>query len=284
MIRPRSVPGLHVICPDDQLEREDALLTMSALCTAGGAGLALHLRPRRVSARRCWELARALSPISSRTGGWIVINGRTDVAKLIDVDAVQLGHGALPIDAARELLGGDCAIGVSVHSEAEAFRADQAGADFLLLGTIFPTASHPDEPGAGVSRIHGCFGLEAPVIAIGGIDESRVSTVIEAGASGVAVIRAVWGAHDPADAVRRLIAELETSRLRSGIRMRIEVNGKPVELESSGTVQDLLHELGLDSRMVVVERNREIVRRDDLEAVRVAEGDSYEIVQFVGGG
>jgi thiamine biosynthesis protein ThiS len=66
--------------------------------------------------------------------------------------------------------------------------------------------------------------------------------------------------------------------------MRIEVNGKPVELESSGTVQDLLHELGLDSRMVVVERNREIVRRDDLEAVRVAEGDSYEIVQFVGGG
>ena len=66
--------------------------------------------------------------------------------------------------------------------------------------------------------------------------------------------------------------------------MRIEVNGKPVELESSGTVQDLLHELGLDSRRVVVERNREIVRRDDLEAVRVAEGDSYEIVQFVGGG
>ncbi len=66
--------------------------------------------------------------------------------------------------------------------------------------------------------------------------------------------------------------------------MRIEVNGKTVVLEQGGTVQDLLDELGLDSRIVVVERNREIVRRDDLEAVDVVEGDSYEIVQFVGGG
>ncbi len=257
---------------------------MSALYEAGGDALALHLRPRSASVRRCWELAGTLTPVAARTGGWIVINGRTDVAKLVDADAVQLGHGALPIDAARELLGRDCAIGVSVHSEQEARQADEAGADFLLLGTIFPTASHPGEPGSGVSIIRGCAGLTAPVIAIGGIDERRISTVVEAGASGVAVIRAVWDDDEPADAVRRLIAELDIAGRRNGIRMRIEVNGKPIDLRSSGTVKDLLDELGLDPRMVVVERNREIVRRDDLGAVRVVAGDSYEIVQFVGGG
>ena len=66
--------------------------------------------------------------------------------------------------------------------------------------------------------------------------------------------------------------------------MHIEVNGREFELESGGTVRGLLEELGLDPRMVVVERNREIIRRDDLDDVHVAEGDSYEIVQFVGGG
>ncbi len=66
--------------------------------------------------------------------------------------------------------------------------------------------------------------------------------------------------------------------------MNIEVNGREVEFEAGGSVLSLLLELGLDPRMVVVERNREIVRRDQLERVTVAPGDQFEIVQFVGGG
>jgi thiamine biosynthesis protein ThiS len=66
--------------------------------------------------------------------------------------------------------------------------------------------------------------------------------------------------------------------------MRIEVNGSARELETGGSVLELLEQLGLDPRLVVVERNREIIRRDELDEVQVAEGDRYEIVQFVGGG
>ena len=273
-----------MICPDDQIEREDASGRMTALFEAAGAAIALHLRPRIVPVRRSWELARALSPVADRTGGWIVINGRTDVAMLAEVDAVQLGRGALPIDAVRALLDRRCAIGASVHSEEEAGRAEAAGADFLLLGTIFPTPSHPGEAGSGVSRILACAAVKVPLIAIGGIDEGRISDVMEAGAAGVGVIRAVWDNHDPIRAVGRLLSRIETAERRNGDRMRIEVNGKAVYLKSEGSVRDLLDELGLDSRMVVVERNREIVRRDRLDTVRVADGDSFEIVQFVGGG
>jgi thiamine-phosphate pyrophosphorylase len=279
-----GIPVLHVICPDEEIEREDAVARMAAVLQAGGRSVALHLRPRRASARRCRDLARALSLSRDRTGGWIVINGRTDVAMLVDVDAVQLGREALPIEAVRALLDERCAIGVSVHSETEARRADAVGADFLLLGTIFSTPSHPGKSGSGVSRIRACAGVNAPLIAIGGIDETRVAAVIEAGAAGVAVIRAVWGEEDPAGAARRLVAVLNATGERNGTGMHIEVNGRELELESGRTVRGLLEELGLDPRVVVVERNREIVRRDDLDDVQVVDGDSYEIVQFVGGG
>jgi thiamine biosynthesis protein ThiS len=278
------VPPFHVICPDEQIEREDAAARMGAALAAGGDSMALHLRPRSASAGRCLDLARTLLPAADRSGGWIVINGRTDVAMLVDVDAVQLGRGALPIDTARTMLNAGCAIGVSVHSEAEARQAAAAGADFLLLGTIFSTPSHPGEPGSGVSRIRACAGLPAPVIAIGGIDETRIAAVMEAGAAGVAVIRAVWGDDDPAGAVRRLVTAVNRSVMKDGTGMRIHVNGKEIERERGGTVRDLLEELNLDPRMVVVERNRNIVRRDDLDAVAVTDGDAYEIVQFVGGG
>ena len=66
--------------------------------------------------------------------------------------------------------------------------------------------------------------------------------------------------------------------------MRIEVNGSGREFPAGGSVRKLLTELGLDPRMVVVERNREIIRREELDDVLVADGDRYEIVQFVGGG
>ncbi|MBK5098689.1 MAG: sulfur carrier protein ThiS [Gemmatimonadetes bacterium] len=66
--------------------------------------------------------------------------------------------------------------------------------------------------------------------------------------------------------------------------MKVEVNGKSREFVAGGSVLALLVELEIDPRMVVVERNREIVRRDDLDRIEVEDGDQFEIVQFVGGG
>ena len=70
----------------------------------------------------------------------------------------------------------------------------------------------------------------------------------------------------------------------SDAAMRIEVNGKARTVERGRTVRELLEELGLDPRLVVVERNRQIVRRDALGEARLRDGDSLEIVHFVGGG
>jgi thiazole synthase len=66
--------------------------------------------------------------------------------------------------------------------------------------------------------------------------------------------------------------------------MKVEVNGKSREFVAGGSLLVLLAELEIDPRMVVVERNREIVRRDQLGRVQVEDGDQLEIVHFVGGG
>ena len=89
-------------------------------------------------------------------------------------------------------------IGCSVHSEREAESAVRQGADFLMVGSIFPTPSHPSRPAAGPGLIRRCVGYGVPVIAIGGIGPARVPEVMEAGAYGVAAISALWRAADPA--------------------------------------------------------------------------------------
>ena len=208
--RARAVPRLHVVCPDVILRKANAELRLIELLEAGAADVALHLRPRETPVRRCLDLAFRLTPIADRSGSWLVVNGRTDVARIVRPQAVQLGHGALPVGAVRILLGPECAIGVSVHSWDDCRRAQAAGADFLLLGTIFPTPSHSGEAGAGPSLVSRCAGTELPVIAIGGIDDSNIAEVRGAGAHGAAVIRAVWEADDPVGAIRRLCALLRS--------------------------------------------------------------------------
>jgi sulfur carrier protein len=69
-----------------------------------------------------------------------------------------------------------------------------------------------------------------------------------------------------------------------GSKMKIEVNGKPRDVATGRTVQGLLEELELDGRLVVVELNRQIVRRTEIADAVLADGDRVEIVQFVGGG
>ena len=64
----------------------------------------------------------------------------------------------------------------------------------------------------------------------------------------------------------------------------ITVNGEPRRVPAPATLDDLLRHLGLDARMVVVELNREIVRRPRLAGTALAAGDSVELVHFVGGG
>jgi thiamine-phosphate diphosphorylase len=92
-----------------------------------------------------------------------------------------------------------------VHSLAEAAEASAEGADFLMVGTVYPTETHPGVTAGGLDLVEAAAGLGRPVIAIGGITPERAPEVRRAGAYGVAVIRAAWHADDPARAALALL-------------------------------------------------------------------------------
>lgn len=97
------------------------------------------------------------------------------------------------------------AIGRSVHSVDAAVRAERDGCEYVLAGTIFPSASHPDGPVAGVALIEAIAkAVKIPVIAIGGIDATNARACIDAGAQGVAVVSAIMDASDPRAAAQTL--------------------------------------------------------------------------------
>jgi thiamine-phosphate pyrophosphorylase len=173
-----------------------------------GAALALHLRLRGFTGRDFYSLAQEASRRAREVGGWCVVNGRVDVALAARAQAVQLGQGALPVPAVRTLLPEEMVLGASVHGLAEASLRVQEGADYLLLGTIFPSPSHPGGRAGGPELIRRCRRVGRPLIVIGGIVAERVPEVLAAGAVGVAVIRAVWSARDPVGAALGLAETL----------------------------------------------------------------------------
>ncbi len=199
------IPRLHVVTDDGILARAEFGARARSVLEAGGERIALHVRGPRTSGRALHRAAADLIGVARRTGAWLVVNDRVDVALVLGIRKVHLGRRSIPAEAARRILGSDARVGRSVHS-AEEVGGDDAPIDYLFAGAVFETPSHAGVPAAGtgvVGRV--ADASPAPVVGIGGITAARAGRVLAAGAHGVAVIRAVWDAPSPADAVRGLL-------------------------------------------------------------------------------
>lgn len=207
-----NVPLLHVIVTDDVADSPEFPANAETLLAAGGDRVALHLRLKRASGRDFHSLAVRLRRAVAGSGGWCVINGRADIALTARAEAVQLGTGSIPVAAVRGLPGRGFAIGASVHSAEEARLSVSEGADYLVAGSVFRTASHPDRDPAGVALVTSCAEAGVPVVGVGGIDASNARQVVAAGAMGIAVIRAVWQEPSPVDAALGLLDAVSAAR------------------------------------------------------------------------
>ncbi len=196
------LPRLHAITDERIARRVDLDLIAAALAEGGGSDLAFHARGRGLTGLEHFELAGRLAV---RPPGRLFVNDRLDVALSIPTAGVQLGHGSLPVSAARAL-NRLWWIGVSVHDLAEAEAARLSGADYLVVGPVFATASHPGRAPLGLATLQQIVAAagDLPVVAIGGMTIDRVREVRGAGAYGVAAIRALWDDAEPAAAARRM--------------------------------------------------------------------------------
>ena len=169
----------------------------------GGVDL-VQLREKDLPGGELLELAGSLlEAIGGRAK--LIVNERADVALAAGAQGVQLGENGLPVNAARKTVGRGALIGRSVHSSLGAIQAEADGADFLIVGTMFASGSHPREESAGpdlMSRISRDCRL--PLIGIGGITPENAAELMKVGASGVAVISSILAAPDPEEAATRL--------------------------------------------------------------------------------
>jgi thiamine-phosphate pyrophosphorylase len=199
------LPALHAVTDDATLARPDFLPLALAVLAAGGPDLALHLRGPGSGGRFLYELAEPLARAADLNGALFVVNDRVDVALAVGAGGVQLGRRSMLPEDARRILGDGPLVGVSVGSTAEIRDAAEGGADFVLAGSVFPTATHPGREGMGPGGLREMVALGWPTVALGGMMPERVAEVRAAGARGVAAIRAVWEADDPARAVARFL-------------------------------------------------------------------------------
>jgi thiamine-phosphate pyrophosphorylase len=199
-----------VIGPNETAGRD---VTSVALAAVRGGATMVQLR-YKTGTSEIMQAAREVIEVLRPTGVPVIINDRVDLARALGAQGVHLGQGDTSPAAARETLGEDAIVGLSITDPAQLKNVDPAIVDYLGAGPIFETGSKPDAaPPLGLetlSQIAG--GVRLPVAAIGGITEANAAAVIRAGADGLAVISAICAADNPEEAARTLVARIDEAR------------------------------------------------------------------------
>lgn len=140
----------------------------------------------------------------------LFVNGDVDAAVALQADGIHLPEADVAVEDVRGRSGGGMLVSRAVHSVAAARHAAREGADLIVAGTVFASASHPGAETIGVEGLRAiCAETRVPVVAIGGIDATNAGEAMRAGAAGVAVIGAVFDAEHPRAAAARLRGALE---------------------------------------------------------------------------
>ena len=203
------------ILTDHSLSRGRSNVEVVKEAIAGGAD-AIQLRGKGYTAKQLIQEALILRDITCESEVLFIVNDRVDVALAVDADGVHLGQDDFPIAWARRLLGKDKIIGISTHNVEEAVQAEKDGADYIGVGSVFPTTTKPDaRPMAGLELITDIKeNVNIPVVAIGGIKAENAAQVGMAGADCIAVISAVVSAINVREAATKLREEFLSAKAK----------------------------------------------------------------------
>ncbi|HET7874648.1 MAG TPA: thiamine phosphate synthase [Methylomirabilota bacterium] len=192
---------LYVVLDPAVARGRDPLALLDAVL-AGGCRM-IQLRDKETPLAKLYPLACEVSRRCRDVGALLIVNDRADLALAVEAGGLHVGQDDLPAGAARRLLRPGMILGVSTHDPEQARRAAADGADYIAVGSMFPTGTKPGFQLVGpelVTRIRS--EIPVPLVGIGGITPDNVDRVMAAGADGVAVISAVCAAPDPAAATR----------------------------------------------------------------------------------
>lgn len=195
-----SVPALHRTHED-----------VAAAAIRGGATM-IQFRDKTASNEQFTAMASKLLRMTRAAGIPLIVNDRVSIAVALRADGVHIGRDdGDPLEVRRALPAGMC-LGISASNYDDALAMSRAGADYLGVGPVFPTVSKADAaPSIGTAELATiCRAVGVPVVAIGGIDQSNLQAIRDAGASGIAMISAVTRAKNMETAAQELRSEWQT--------------------------------------------------------------------------
>ncbi len=203
-----KVSGLYVIIDAEVLKgRNEVEVARQAIL--GGARM-VQLRDKLRPKGMLVPLAQELKKVCAQSDVLFIVNDYLDLVIASDADGLHIGQEDLPFAEARRMLPADKIIGCSSATLDEALRADKQGADYIAVGSIYPTPTKPGTRLAGLKMLRQVKKkVSVPVVAIGGINEDNIADVIRAGAGAFAVISAVLSGNDVRKASQRLVKIIE---------------------------------------------------------------------------
>lgn len=165
----------------------------------------LQLREKNLEYDEFLKLALSIKQISMKYKVPFVINDDIKVAVDSDVDGLHIGQGDMNVYKARRLLGNNKILGVSALTVEQAIKAEQDGADYIGVGSMFTTDTKNDADFVSFDELKKiCHVVSIPVVAIGGINENNILELKGSGIEGVAVVSAILSKKDISSATRKL--------------------------------------------------------------------------------
>jgi len=205
------ISGLYVILDRQFLAGRDEL-DIAGNIIEGGARV-IQLRDKQSNKGELLLVAQKLKELCSQAGVLFIINDYLDLAMAVDADGLHIGQEDLPLPVVRRELPIDKIVGYSVTTPSQATKAQNEGADYIAVGSIFPTTTKKEATVVGVDMLKELKRtVSTPLVAIGGINQNNVDEVVAAGAAAVAVISAILGEKDVRGAVQKLVAKMDLAK------------------------------------------------------------------------
>ncbi|MED3909078.1 thiamine phosphate synthase [Peribacillus simplex] len=183
----------------------EKLTKIIAESVSGGVSI-VQLREKNNSSLSFYKKASALKQLLNELSIPLIINDRVDIALAVAADGIHIGQDDLPLPVVKQMVPEDMIVGVSVSTLEEALEAERNGADYIGVGSVFPTKTKQDATLMAIGDLEEiCRSVSIPAVAIGGITADNISALSNSGLSGTAVVSAIMNADSPKTASESLL-------------------------------------------------------------------------------
>ncbi|MQG19441.1 MAG: thiamine phosphate synthase [SAR202 cluster bacterium] len=199
----KKIQGVYVIIDPQFIDFNDPV-EMAKKVLNGGAKV-IQLRSKNASIKNIIKWGQDISMLCAEYGAVSIINDHIDIACITDADGVHLGQQDIYPDLVSQVTTKDLIIGTSNATISEVEQSERNECSYIAIGSIFPTDTKTDTRPAGLKLLIDAKKIcKKPIVAIGGINQDNVKSVIDTGVDSVCIVTAITLSKDPEKTTKSL--------------------------------------------------------------------------------